>query len=200
MTYPYTSERERAALFKELTKDCPKQAGAITMHEKTVFSLSCKYSPFFIDDTGKIGYREKAVTCKSAERELVPCNCFIGADYECLDYEPKEEEKEMTTKSEKKVKAKSEILATEVKKEVEATPKKTRNSVVKQKIIDMIEVGKYTRLQIIEELVKQDLGVKPITIRTMLSDGKNPRYTPFKKLIIENNVSGVLSFRQVVQG
>lgn len=93
MTYPYTSKQERAALFERLTKDCYKKEGIITLDEKAVFSLSCKYSPLKLDEeTGEICMPRNKTTCQANHEPLVPCFCYIGWAGECLSYEPKEEE------------------------------------------------------------------------------------------------------------
>jgi hypothetical protein len=53
--------------------------------------------------------------------------------------------------------------------------------------------GVYTRKQLIEMYLKAFGGSK-LTPMTSLSDGKNPRYNKFSKLVKENPISHILSF------
>jgi len=57
----------------------------------------------------------------------------------------------------------------------------------------LIEKGEFTRQQIINNADNR-LELSKSTIRTYITDGKNPKYNRFEKLVVENN-DGTLSFQ-----
>ena len=58
----------------------------------------------------------------------------------------------------------------------------------------MIAEGKYNKQQIIDIICKDWQDVKQITVSTYLSDSKNPKYSKFDKLAIEDPRTKVFSF------
>ena len=60
----------------------------------------------------------------------------------------------------------------------------------------MIAEGKYSKQQIIDIICKDWKDVKQITVSTYLSDSKNPKYTKFSKLAIEDSRTKVFSFEK----
>lgn len=59
---------------------------------------------------------------------------------------------------------------------------------------DKLSKGKYTRKDIIAMFMTEFPDASKNTVATYLSDGKNPKYNPFPRLIVENKESKVLSF------
>ena len=60
----------------------------------------------------------------------------------------------------------------------------------------MIAEGKYTKQQIIDVICKDWQDVKQITVSTYLSDSKNPKYTKFDQIAIEDPRTKVFSFEK----
>ena len=60
----------------------------------------------------------------------------------------------------------------------------------------MIAEGKYNKQQIIDIICKDWKEVKAITVSTYLSDSKNPKYSKFEKLAIEDSRTKVFSFEK----
>ena len=58
----------------------------------------------------------------------------------------------------------------------------------------MIAEGKFTKQQIIDTICKDWQDVKQITVSTYLSDAKNPKYSKFDKIAIEDPRTKVFSF------
>lgn len=65
---------------------------------------------------------------------------------------------------------------------------------VRSAIGALIAENKYTKQQIIDIVLKDWKDVKAITVSTYLSDAKNPKYTKFEKLAIEDAKTKVFSF------
>jgi len=65
----------------------------------------------------------------------------------------------------------------------------------KVKTEDLIAAGKYTRAEIVEKILAE-FAVSKSTIGTVLSDGKNPKYNKFEKLVVEDKTTGILSFEK----
>ena len=105
----------------------------------------------------------------------------------------KEENKEpVKTKKETKKETKPKK---ETKKEVKSTPSGTKGTPKERRdfITDMISDKQYKSKDIIEATVKKFPGISPATIRTEITDGKNPKYCKFKYLVKQND-EGILSF------
>jgi len=60
----------------------------------------------------------------------------------------------------------------------------------------MIAEGKFTKSQIIDIICKDWQDVKAITVSTYLSDSKNPKYSKFDKIAIEDPRTKVFSFEK----
>lgn len=60
-------------------------------------------------------------------------------------------------------------------------------------IHDAISKGTFTRAQIVADVLRLFPDVKESTIRTIISDSKNPRYNKFDRLVTEDG-KGVLRF------
>lgn len=60
----------------------------------------------------------------------------------------------------------------------------------------LIAEGKYTKQQIIDAICKDWKDVKQITVSTYLSDAKNPKYSKFEKIAIEDAKTKVFSFEK----
>ena len=60
----------------------------------------------------------------------------------------------------------------------------------------LIAESKYTKSQIIDIICKDWQDVKAITVSTYLSDSKNPKYSKFEKLAIEDSRTKVFSFEK----
>lgn len=61
-------------------------------------------------------------------------------------------------------------------------------------LYSLILEGKYTRDEIIERMKDKYPSYSSSYIRGIISDGKNPKYNPFKELILEEK--GILSFKR----
>lgn len=60
----------------------------------------------------------------------------------------------------------------------------------------LIAEGKFTKQQIIDIICKDWKDVKAITVSTYLSDSKNPKYTKFDQLAIEDARTKIFSFEK----
>lgn len=60
----------------------------------------------------------------------------------------------------------------------------------------LIAESKYTKAQIIDIICKDWQNVKAITVSTYLSDSKNPKYTKFDKLAVEDPKTKIFSFEK----
>ena len=60
----------------------------------------------------------------------------------------------------------------------------------------MIAEGKYTKQQIIDLICKDWKDVKQITVSTYLSDAKNPKYTKFDQIAIEDARTKIFRFEK----
>ena len=60
----------------------------------------------------------------------------------------------------------------------------------------LIAESKYTKQQIIELICKDWKDVKQITVSTYLSDAKNPKYSKFEKIAIEDARTKIFSFEK----
>ena len=58
----------------------------------------------------------------------------------------------------------------------------------------LIAESRYTKAQIIDIICRDWKDVKAITVSTYLSDAKNPKYSKFDKLAIEDPKTKVFSF------
>ena len=58
----------------------------------------------------------------------------------------------------------------------------------------LITKGKFTRNQLIEKGMKKFPSLTKVTIATMLTDAKNPKYNLFDKLVVVDS-EGVLTFK-----
>ena len=58
----------------------------------------------------------------------------------------------------------------------------------------LIAESKYTKQQIIDIICKDWKDVKAITVSTYLSDSKNPKYTKFEKIAIEDPKTKIFMF------
>ena len=67
---------------------------------------------------------------------------------------------------------------------------------VRGAIYNMIAENKFTKQQIIDVICKDWTDVKAITVSTYLSDAKNPKYTKFEKLAIEDAKTKIFSFEK----
>ena len=67
---------------------------------------------------------------------------------------------------------------------------------VRGAIGSMIAESKYTKSQIIDIICKDWQDVKAITVSTYLSDSKNPKYSKFDKIAIEDPRTKVFSFEK----
>lgn len=65
---------------------------------------------------------------------------------------------------------------------------------VRGAIYNLIAESKYTKQQIIDIICKDWQNVKAITVSTYLSDSKNPKYTKFDKLAIEDPKTKIFMF------
>jgi len=92
-----------------------------------------------------------------------------------------------------------EEVVVEEKKECEGGEKKARKKKSsgakgeKKKYLErLIRKGKYTINEIVEKYVAR-FGGEPITVRTLLYHGMNPKYNKFSSLVVKNG-KGILSF------
>ena len=60
----------------------------------------------------------------------------------------------------------------------------------------LITEGKYNKQQIIDIICKDWSEVKQITVSTYLSDSKNPKYSKFEKIAIEDPRTKIFSFEK----
>ena len=67
---------------------------------------------------------------------------------------------------------------------------------VRGAIETLIAENKYTKQQIIDLICADWNNVKAITVSTYLSDAKNPKYTKFEKLAIEDAKTKIFSFEK----
>ena len=58
----------------------------------------------------------------------------------------------------------------------------------------LIAEGKYTKAQIIDLICKDWKDIKAITVSTYLSDAKNPKYSKFDRLAIEDPKTKIFMF------
>ena len=80
----------------------------------------------------------------------------------------------------------------------EKTTAETKKTIkgVRGAIGAMIAESKYTKSQIIDIICKDWQDVKAITVSTYLSDSKNPKYSKFDKIAIEDPRTKVFSFEK----
>jgi hypothetical protein len=60
---------------------------------------------------------------------------------------------------------------------------------------NMIGEGTYTAKEVLEAFAKELPNVKPQTVKSWVSQGKNPKYTDFDTIIIVDE-DGILSFQK----
>ena len=77
------------------------------------------------------------------------------------------------------------ILMTENKKTIKG---------VRGAIGALIAESKYTKAEIIDIICKDWANVKAITVSTYLSDAKNPKYSKFDRLAIEDPKTKIFMF------
>lgn len=80
----------------------------------------------------------------------------------------------------------------EKEKEVEGVPRK-KNLELFSLLSSLISTGKHTSVEIVNLVQKQFPRTPRGTIQTILSDGKNPKYCGFEKLVVKKE-KGFLSF------
>lgn len=82
-------------------------------------------------------------------------------------------------------------------KVVEESPKPVKPDSPTKRLIsylsELIEAGKYTRKDLIQMGVEKIPELKPISIATILTDSKNPKYNKFPMLVHEKE-GGILGF------
>lgn len=113
---------------------------------------------------------------------------------EAEDDEPKEAAKSKAAKKEtKKSKPKKAKEAKETKSpKKDKKAKKASSGSSREFIEKLIAEGEFTRDEIIEK-TSEKFDVKTSTIRTHITDGKNPKYNKFSQLVQESD-EGILSF------
>ncbi len=94
--------------------------------------------------------------------------------------------KEVNEEKEKKVKSKK---VKKVSKKDGKASKMTRLAFIES----LISEGRYTRKEIMAKALEQFPHISKTTVHTVLSSSKNPKYTKFKRLAIEDE-RGVMSF------
>jgi len=65
---------------------------------------------------------------------------------------------------------------------------------VRGAIYNLIAEGKYSKQQIIDIICKDWTDIKAITVSTYLSDAKNPKYSKFEKLAVEDPKTKIFMF------
>lgn len=81
-------------------------------------------------------------------------------------------------------------------KVVEESPKPVVESPTKRVIAylsTLLKAGKYTRKDLIEKAVTEVPELKKVSVQTLLTDSKNPKYNKFPKLVQEKE-GGILGF------
>jgi len=67
---------------------------------------------------------------------------------------------------------------------------------VRGAIYNLIAESKYSKQQIIDIICKDWTDIKAITVSTYLSDAKNPKYSKFDRLAIEDPKTKIFSFEK----
>ena len=101
------------------------------------------------------------------------------------DSEEIEEEESTSRKSSEKKSSKSKKASAE-KKEPKLEKGKRKNEII-EAITKCISKRAKTRKEIIDIVLKRMPDVKPTTIQTHLSDGKNKKYCSFERLLVEDD-------------
>lgn len=133
---------------------------------------------------------------------------------ELFEEEPEEEEEKPVKKTTKKPVAKKKTASKKkvaeedtgeqekeeepvkkiVKKQSKAIPAK-KGSLTKSRIAlltPLIKKGKFTKKELIDKALEEEPGATS-GIQTLLTDGKNPKYNKFEKLIVQDK-TGIMSF------
>jgi hypothetical protein len=63
-------------------------------------------------------------------------------------------------------------------------------------VIDLIQSGTYKQQEIIDAVLAQYPGLNPLTVRTFVTDLKNPAYSALKSCKVVQNHSGVMRFEK----
>ena len=75
-----------------------------------------------------------------------------------------------------------------------STLRRTRNTDLRDAVGIMISDGHYTGKEIIAAVAVKMPHKQLSTIRAMISDAKNPKYNVFPDLVVEDAITGVLTF------
>lgn len=67
---------------------------------------------------------------------------------------------------------------------------------VRGAIYNLIAESKYTKAQIIDIICRDWTDIKQITVSTYLSDSKNPKYSKFEKIAVEDPRTKIFSFEK----
>lgn len=108
-----------------------------------------------------------------------------------------DEEKKPKVEPKKEVKkvapVKEEILQKEAEKKPVEKKKISILDIIKPTLLSLLKEGTHNKKEIIKEITSKYPEIKEITLNTMLTDSKNPKYNKLDLLVVENT-KGHLSF------